>query len=151
MKAFRIWIKSQCLNIAFVIIVLYILTWIFISFNDHIAYLAKPEKDKPIQNTQLQKQDPVILHVTATAYCNCPKCCSKGDGITYSGTQAKEGLTIAVDPDVIPLGSTVYIDGQAFKAEDTGRLIKGNRIDIYFAKHDDAKNFGVKKLEIEVK
>ena len=56
----------------------------------------------------------------------------KGDGITYTGTMATEGRTIAVDPNVIPLGTRVYIDGYGERiAEDIGGAIKGNKIDIY--------------------
>lgn len=62
----------------------------------------------------------------------------KGDGITYTGTMATEGRTIAVDPNVIPLGTRVYIDGYGERiAEDTGGAIKGNKIDIYV---DDVSN-----------
>ncbi|MFR5613204.1 MAG: 3D domain-containing protein [[Clostridium] innocuum] len=45
--------------------------------------------------------------------------------------KAIEGHTIAVDPDVIPLGSKVLIDGHVYVAEDVGGAVKGNVIDIY--------------------
>jgi 3D (Asp-Asp-Asp) domain-containing protein len=91
----------------------------------------------------------------ATAYCPCEKCCGKTDGITASGIKAMQGRTIAVDKNVIPLGSTVliYIDGELygiFIAEDTGGAIKGNEIDIYFSDHTSAINFGVKQVRVEV-
>jgi hypothetical protein len=44
-------------------------------------------------------------------YCPCEKCCGKKGGITATGTKPREGKTVAVDPEVIPLGSTVIIDG----------------------------------------
>ena len=57
---------------------------------------------------------------------------------TYSGTECTEGRTIAVDPSVIPLGSTVYIEGVSiaqnggyFIAEDKGSAVKGNIVDIF--------------------
>ncbi len=79
----------------------------------------------------------------ATAYCPCEKCCGKSDGITATGTVATEGRTIAVDPSVIPYGTAVYIDGLGeFVAEDTGGAIKGNRVDVFFADHQDALDFG---------
>lgn len=77
-----------------------------------------------------------------TAYCHCTACCSKDNGITATGTVAQEGVTIAVDPDVIPLGSWVEIDGHVFHAEDVGGGIIGNHIDIYFDSHDQAWDFG---------
>ena len=54
-----------------------------------------------------------------TAYCSCSTCCGAwADGITYTGVQAVENRTIAVDPNVIPLGSVVEINGQEYVAED---------------------------------
>jgi 3D (Asp-Asp-Asp) domain-containing protein len=67
-------------------------------------------------------------------------------GITYSGTRATEGRTIAVDPKVIPIGWWVYIEGIGLRrAEDTGSAIKGNKIDIYFESEEYAKKFGLKR------
>lgn len=87
-----------------------------------------------------------------TAYCTCEKCCGQwADGITYSGTQATAGRTIAVDPDVIPLGSTVYIDGTEYIAEDIGGAIKDNRIDVLLPTHQEALTFGVKYANVQIK
>ena len=84
-----------------------------------------------------------------TAYCPCPLCCGEwSDGLTYTETVATEGRTIAVDPDVIPLGSKVDINGMEYIAEDIGGAIKGNRIDMFFEKHEDALNFGKQYHEI---
>lgn len=85
----------------------------------------------------------------ATAYCNCRKCCGKwADGKTASGTTPEQGRTIAVDRKVIPLGTHVLVDGVEYVAEDTG--VKGNRIDIFFDSHQEALNFGVKYVEVEI-
>ncbi|MCP3775956.1 3D domain-containing protein [Paenibacillus sp. MZ04-78.2] len=67
-------------------------------------------------------------------------------GITYSGSKAEEGRTIAVDPSVIPMGSTVFIDGIGVrKAEDIGSAIRGTRIDLFMDDVKQARHFGVKK------
>jgi len=80
-----------------------------------------------------------------------------GRGITFSETKVREHHTLAVDPEVIPLGSRVYIPSLKdwpnrgwFVAEDTGGAIKGLRIDVYMPLRKDAFNFGVKTLEIYV-
>lgn len=84
-----------------------------------------------------------------TAYCSCENCCGKTDCITSTGTTAQQGRTIAVDPNVIPYGSKVYIDGYGmYIAEDCGGAIKENRIDIYFENHEDALDFGKKELKV---
>ena len=68
--------------------------------------------------------------------------------MTYTETVATEGRTIAVDPDVIPLGSTVVIDGHEYIAEDIGAAIQGNRIDIFMNSHEAALVEGIKTAEV---
>ncbi len=69
-----------------------------------------------------------------------------GYGITATGKMAKPRHTIAVDPNLIPLGSLVYIDGIGYRvAEDIGGAIKGSHIDVFYPDENDAKIFGVKK------
>lgn len=84
-----------------------------------------------------------------TAYCSCEKCCGEwADGITYTGGLATENRTIAVDPEVIPLGAVVEINGQEYVAEDIGGAIKGNHIDIYMESHTEALEWGVQHHEV---
>ena len=86
-----------------------------------------------------------------TAYCACPKCCGAwADGVTYTGTKATAGRTIAVDPDVIPLGSVVSINGREYVAEDIGGAIDGNRVDIFFNSHAEALEFGVQYADVSI-
>ena len=90
------------------------------------------------------------LTVTATAYCACVKCCGKDDGITATGTKAKAGRTIAVDPSVIPYGTEVIINGHTYIAEDCGGAIKGDKIDVFFDTHEEALKFGRKQLAVKI-
>lgn len=83
---------------------------------------------------------------TITHYCNCTECCGKNDGITATGTVATMGRTVSVDPDVIPLGSEVLINGQVFRAEDTG--VTGKHIDLYIDSHDQALSMGTYKTNV---
>lgn len=90
----------------------------------------------------------MIKNVSMTAYS------SEEPGIgtrTASGTRVTEGRTIAVDPNVIPIGWWVYIDGLGFRrAEDTGGAIKGNKVDVYFDSLSHARNFGRKSRTVYV-
>lgn len=86
-----------------------------------------------------------------TAYCSCEKCCGKSDGITKSGTKATAERTVAVDPNVVPLGTEIIIGGKTYIAEDTGKSIKGNRIDIYFDSHESALSYGVQHKNVYIK
>lgn len=89
-----------------------------------------------------------IGECTVTAYCPCAECCGRwADGYTASGLPAGPGI-VAVDESVIPLGSTVIIDGQRYLAADTG--VTGNHIDICVTDHALAEDFGVQSAEVWV-
>lgn len=111
------------------------------------------------------------LVLKATAYDLSVRSCQKPPshpayGITKSGTRATVGRTIAVDPSIIPLKSKVYISfPEAYKhmngiyyAEDTGSLIKGNKIDIFLGEDkpgqksvfNQAKKFGIQTVEVYI-
>ena len=88
---------------------------------------------------------------TAYAYCACEKCCGRWAeyGLTASGTVPQQGRTVAVDPDVIPLGSELWIDGEGpFVAEDTGSGINGSTIDVYHQSHADALEWGKREVTV---
>jgi len=82
-----------------------------------------------------------VRTMEATAY--CPKgCCGSATGRTATGRRAEYGIA-AVDPRIIPLGTALYVDRYGFAiAADTGRAIKGNRIDLCFPTHQEAMRFG---------
>jgi len=104
-----------------------------------------------------------ILNMVATAYDLSIESCGKSKdhpayGITASGTKATKGRTIAVDKRVIPLGTKVYVTfpdkykhlNGDYIAEDTGRLIKGNRIDVFLGENvrDECMEFGKQKVQV---
>ncbi len=68
--------------------------------------------------------------------------------LTKMETKPKANYTVAVDPDVIPLGTSLYINGEYFLAEDTGGSIKGNRIDICVDSHEEALNKGTGYVKV---
>jgi 3D (Asp-Asp-Asp) domain-containing protein len=76
---------------------------------------------------------------TATAY---------PTGYTATGILAHQGV-VAVDPRVIPLGSTVFVPGYGIAiAADTGGAIIGNRIDLCMDSYGDAINFGRQTVQV---
>ena len=119
---------------------------------------SNPKEVEKETNKEVDTQaiTPVSLgEFKLTAYCSCEKCCgiwayNRPNGVVYGaiGEELKEGYSIAVDPDVIPYGTEVIINGHIYKAQDCGGGIKGNEIDIYFENHDEALNFGVQYAEI---
>jgi len=89
----------------------------------------------------------VVHEMEATAYLP-----TDGDGqcITATGIRATAGV-VAVDPEVIPLGSRVYIPGYGFAiAADTGGAIIGNRIDLCMEDYDEAIQFGRRPVKVYV-
>lgn len=69
---------------------------------------------------------------------------------TATGTYPKRG-TIAVDPDVIPLGTKLYIPGYGYgTAEDTGGAVNGKIIDLFFETQAEAINWGRRVVTIKI-
>ncbi len=107
-----------------------------------------PAWDKPAEE-YAYCNDIYLGEYTLTAYCAGSCCCGKwANGYTATGTEATEGRTIAVDPDIIPYGSRVLLiwpDGtqHTYTAEDCGSGVNGRHIDIYLDSHEDARQFGV--------
>lgn len=69
----------------------------------------------------------------------------EGGSITALGTPVSPWYTVAVDPNVIPLGSKIRIEGYngIFYCADTGSAIRGNIIDIAVGSKSEASNLGV--------
>ena len=65
-------------------------------------------------------------------------------GTTSTGVKPTVGITIAVDPTIIPYGSIVYIEGFGERiAQDCGGAIKNNKIDLFVNDYQEACDLGV--------
>lgn len=71
--------------------------------------------------------------------------------ITYTGVTVRTG-TVAVDPNVIPLGSLLYVENYGFAiAADIGGAIKGNRIDLFsWESGSQALHYGLQPVKVWV-
>ena len=88
---------------------------------------------------------------TIVAYCaeQYPHIC--GGNPTASGEPVTPGVTIAADPDVLPLGTRVYIEGIGERVvQDTGGAIRGHKIDLAVESHREAVEFGCKVAKIYI-
>ncbi|MDU4884335.1 3D domain-containing protein [uncultured Clostridium sp.] len=107
------------------------------------------ELNKPIVPTTSTEIGTVIKTLTmeSTAY--------YGHGITASGLKPvrnPDGIsTIAVDPNVIPLGTKVYVSGYGLAiAADTGGAIKGNIIDVFLNTNEECISWGRRNVTVQI-
>ncbi|TSB45073.1 G5 and 3D domain-containing protein [Alkalicoccobacillus porphyridii] len=89
--------------------------------------------------------------MTATAYtAGCAGC----SGVTATGIDLNSNRNmkvVAVDPSVIPLGSTVHVEGYGTAiAGDTGGAINGNKIDLHMPTKAEAERFGRKQVKVTI-
>jgi len=91
------------------------------------------------------------ISLVATGYCPCAKCnYPYGGQPSYLGYPLRKGI-VAVDPRVIPMGSKLYIEGYGSAiAADQGNAIKGNRIDLCFSTHQQALNWGMRRVKVTI-
>jgi len=123
------------------------------------------DKIKEIQEYKLPLKGIVHDEFIATSYDLSYESCGKYPshpeyGITFSGKKAVKGRTVAVDPDVIPLGSNIhitfpgeykYLNGW-YVAEDTGSLVKGKIIDVFLGESAfyEMEKFGSMKVKVKI-
>ena len=90
-----------------------------------------------------------------TAYCPCEKCCGEyADGYTASGHKIEKGERFVAAPPGIEFNTMVivpgYNNGRAVPVMDRGGAIKGNHIDVFLDTHEQALQWGVQFLPVEV-
>ncbi|RCW64270.1 LysM peptidoglycan-binding domain-containing protein [Saliterribacillus persicus] len=110
---------------------------------------AAPKEQKAEPKKEAQSSETVA--VSATAYtAKCDGC----SGITATGVNLLENpnmKVIAVDPNVIPLGTRVHVEGYGEAiAADTGGAIKGNKIDVHVPTKDEAFAWGVRQVNVTI-
>ncbi|MCP4260100.1 MAG: hypothetical protein GY774_21680 [Planctomycetes bacterium] len=97
-----------------------------------------------------------IIEMRVTAYCPCPHCCGEySDGITANGHEIQPGDTFVAADGRYPFDTEMlipdYSNSQPVKVLDRGGAIKGNKLDVFFATHEEALEWGVQYLEVNVR
>lgn len=91
------------------------------------------------QRTESSTKKPDFIMV-ATAYVDT--------GETKSRIHAGVG-SVAVDRNIIPHGTLLYIEDYGLGlATDTGKFIKGKRLDVWFPEEETAKQWGRKTVKV---
>lgn len=107
------------------------------------------EQVQTTPDVAVSSQGGYTLQVEATAYTSDPAE-NGGWNVTALGTPLVYG-TCAVDPNVIPLGSQIHVEGYgSCLAADTGGAIKGNRIDVLVNSKGEAANWGRRSVQVTV-
>lgn len=152
---------------------------------EKVAMAQEPASTKEKSVPQVAKEEPApepapesvsenIQTFTATAYDLSVQSCGKPIGhpqygITRSGANLagktrEQAMSIAVDPNVIPLGSQVKITfpepythfNGIYTANDTGSAIKGKKIDIFMGdfgsnnSNQSVWDFGVREVKVQI-
>lgn len=97
------------------------------------------------------------IMMEVTAYCPCPRCCGpRAQGITASGRRVSYngGRFVAADTRILKFNTKLLIPGyagaQPVEVIDKGGAIKGNKLDVYFPTHQEARKWGRQKLLVTV-
>lgn len=115
------------------------------------ATSVKVASAAPVAVSVPQQQVVGTYTMEATAY---TAYCTGCSGTTANGTNLRANphlKVIAVDPNVIPLGTRVWVEGYGEAiAADTGSAIKGNRIDVFIPNKEGAYDWGRKQVTVKV-
>lgn len=119
------------------------------------AKSTAPQPAKTTQTAAPQRQENVsrggtrTLYMVATGYTDAPEENYPWAGApSYIGLPLARGI-VAVDPNVIPMGTKLYVEGYGEAiAADQGGAIKGNRIDLFFDSKWEANTWGMKKVKV---
>jgi 3D (Asp-Asp-Asp) domain-containing protein len=144
---------------------------------EKVAMTQEPASTKEKSVPQVVKEEPAPKNTqtfTATAYDLSVQSCGKpighpqygitSNGTNIAGKTREQAMSIAVDPNVIPLGSQVKITfpepythfNGVYTANDTGGGIKGKRVDIFMGDfgsnntNQSVWDFGVREVEVQI-
>ena len=111
----------------------------------------------PVATPELITPKPRTILMEVTAYCACPKCCGpRARGVTASGRRVtyNNGRFVAADTRLLKFNTKLLVPGYAGGAPveviDRGGAIKGNKLDVFFDSHQDARRWGRQWLLVTV-
>lgn len=119
---------------------------------------SQSETVELIHDIQPQIEQPTVrtIMMEVTAYCACKKCCGPNAmGITASGLHVSynAGKFVAADTSLLPFGTKLLIPGYdeaPVEVIDRGGAIKGNKLDVFFASHQRALEWGRQTIPVTV-
>ncbi len=129
---------------------------VFTNLKDEFKKIKLSELKEVDIPLEAKKERWVTVRMRVTAYCPCGKCCGKfSDGKTANGHHIRWGDRFVAAPKYIPFGTEMripgYNHGRTVKVADRGRVINGNRLDVFYNTHHTAGKWGVKYLDVQIK
>lgn len=118
---------------------------------------VQPAKTTTIKLKPVERQENVsrggsrTISMVATGYTDAAE-----ENYPYAGMPSYIGMplqrgVVAVDPNVIPMGTKLYVEGYGDAiAADQGGAIKGNRIDLFFDSKGEAYAWGMRRVEVTI-
>lgn len=114
--------------------------------NDAVIAVSNPSS-----STKTKKSENKVYIVPATAYSSTKDQTDESPFITAMGTHVRSGVIAA---NFLPLGTVVKIPelfgNKTFVVEDRMHSRYFYQIDIWFPSRGEAKDFGIRKIKIEV-
>lgn len=103
---------------------------------------------------QAESQQPTgqTFIMESTAYSSDPADTLGGGTVTATGQNLLTNpMAVAVDPNVIPLGTRLYVEGYGEAiASDTGGAIKGNIVDVHFLTYEQCVQWGRRQVKVTI-
>ena len=145
--------------------------WYKISYNNTTAYVYKDYITTDVSSSSSSSSSSEATSASATTTSSSSTSSSSSSYLktltmtatayTATGNKTATGVwptrnssgvsTVAVDPNVIPLGTKLYIEGYGYAiAADTGGAIKGNIIDLYMNSNSECINFGRQSVTVHI-
>lgn len=118
--------------------------------SDDQAANQEEETDNEDNDQDADTSEGKTITMNSTAYtAGCEGC----SGTTADGTELSgDENVVAVDPDEIPIGSEVHVEGYGDAvAADTGGDINGDRIDLHMGDEGEANDWGRQDVKVTVK
>lgn len=143
--------RRRCRRLWAVAIVLWVMLLAFLAWCLTLPEVQDDVVQSPPTREVVELEPEKLLVCDITGYCAC---CTPyahmnqrdGKVLTASGRWVRIGEAVAVDPDIIPLGSTVTLGGKTYIAADTG--VYGYTVDVLMS-HEDAAQAGVVKALVK--
>lgn len=105
------------------------------------------------QNNTTKQQIGRSMTFESTAYTDDANSQGKWVGQTATGRKPQVGV-VAVDPNVIPLGTKLIIEGynngNVCVAGDVGGAIKGNMIDVFLNSRAECRKWGRRQVKVQI-